>query len=57
MLHATELLGSVAYDAHGNFVGRVRELFIEPADQPNRVAQFTCSGAGNISRLLRAMTR
>jgi CBS domain-containing protein/sporulation protein YlmC with PRC-barrel domain len=40
MLHATELLGSVAYDAQGNFVGRVRELFIEPADQPNRVASY-----------------
>ena len=40
MLHATELLGAEAYDAQGNFVGRVRELFIEPADQPNRVAHF-----------------
>jgi magnesium transporter len=40
MLHATELLGSIAYDAQGNFVGRVRELFIEPADQPNRVARY-----------------
>lgn len=40
MLHATELLGAATYDLHGNFVGRVRELFIEPADQPNRVARF-----------------
>jgi magnesium transporter len=40
MLHATELLGAATYDVHGNFVGRVRELFIEPADQPNRVARF-----------------
>ncbi len=40
MLHATEMLGAAAYDAQGNFVGRVRELFIEPADQPNRVARF-----------------
>lgn len=39
-LHATELLGAEAYDAQGNFVGRVRELFIEPADQPNRIARF-----------------
>ncbi len=39
-LHATELLGGEAYDVQGNFVGRVRELFIEPADQPNRVARF-----------------
>jgi magnesium transporter len=40
MLHATELLGGVAYDAQGNFVGRVSELFIEPAEQPNRVARY-----------------
>jgi len=39
MLHATELLGAETYDAQGNFVGRVKELFIEPADQPNRVAR------------------
>jgi CBS domain-containing protein len=40
MLHATELLGGEAYDAQGNFVGRVSELFLEPADQPNRVARY-----------------
>ncbi len=40
MLHATEVLGAETYDLQGNFVGRVRELFIEPADQPNRVAHF-----------------
>ncbi len=40
MLHATELLGGETYDAGGNFVGRVKELFIEPADQPNRVARM-----------------
>jgi magnesium transporter len=40
MLHATEVLGAQAYDAQGNFVGRVRELFLDPADQPNRVARF-----------------
>jgi magnesium transporter len=40
MLHATEVLGGEAYDAQGNFVGRVSELFIEPADQPNRVARY-----------------
>src|SRR5580700_4297541 len=39
MLHATEVLGAEAYDVSGNFVGRVKELFIEPADQPNRVAR------------------
>lgn len=40
MLHATELLGAETYDVGGNFVGRVTELFIEPADQPNRVARM-----------------
>ncbi len=40
MLHATEVLGGEAYDIKGNFVGRVTELFIEPADQPNRVARY-----------------
>ncbi len=40
MLHATELLGAETYDTYGNFVGRVKEMFIEPADQPNRVARF-----------------
>jgi CBS domain-containing protein len=33
-------MGSKAYDSQGNFVGRVREFFIEPADQPNRVSHF-----------------
>lgn len=40
MLHATELLGSMAYDAQGNFVGRVKEFYLEPADQGNRVSRF-----------------
>jgi magnesium transporter len=39
MLHATEILGANVYDVDGNYVGRVKELFIEPADQPNRVAR------------------
>src|SRR6202022_4740810 len=39
MLHATELLGGKADDKGGHFVGHVTELFIEPADQPNRVAR------------------
>jgi magnesium transporter len=43
MLHATEVLGAEAYDAGGNFVGRVEELFIDPADQPNRVARVLLS--------------
>jgi magnesium transporter len=40
MLHATEVLGAETYDIHGNFVGRVKEMFIEPADQPNRVSRL-----------------
>ncbi|HKS96421.1 MAG TPA: CBS domain-containing protein [Terriglobia bacterium] len=40
MLHATELLGSMAYDAQGNFVGRVKEFYLEPADQGNRVSRY-----------------
>jgi magnesium transporter len=40
MLHATEVLGAEAYDNYGNFVGRVKEMFIEPADQPNRVSRL-----------------
>jgi len=38
MLHATELLGGEAYDKAGNFVGKITELFIEPAAQPNRIS-------------------
>src|SRR6266567_9575448 len=40
MLHSTELLGGEAYDKDGHFVGHVTELFIEPADQPNRIARI-----------------
>ncbi len=43
MLFATELMGSAAYDSQNQFVGRVREFFIEPADQPNRVSHFLIS--------------
>ena len=42
-LYATELMGSEAYDSQGHFVGRVREFFIEPADQPNRVSHYLLS--------------
>ena len=42
-LYATELMGSKAYDAQGNFVGRVREFFIEPAEAPNRLSHFLLS--------------
>jgi magnesium transporter len=37
---ATELMGAKAYDAQGHYVGKVREFFVEPADQPNRVGHF-----------------
>ncbi|HKO03233.1 MAG TPA: CBS domain-containing protein [Candidatus Acidoferrales bacterium] len=40
MLHATELLGAEVRDAQGNFVGRVRELFIVPADHPGRISRI-----------------
>lgn len=42
-LYATELMGAETYDDLGNFVGRVREFFIEPADQPNRIARLLLS--------------
>jgi magnesium transporter len=40
MVTATELIGAKTYDAQGNYVGKVREFFVEPAEQPNRVAHF-----------------
>ncbi|MFY9805140.1 MAG: CBS domain-containing protein [Candidatus Acidiferrales bacterium] len=40
MLHATEIIGAETYDSFGNYVGRVKEMFVEPADQPNRVAKL-----------------
>lgn len=42
-LYATELMGSQAFDVQGNFVGRVREFFIEPAEAPNRVSHYLIS--------------
>jgi len=36
-------MGAETYDDQGNFVGRVREFFIEPADQANRIARFLLS--------------
>jgi len=42
-LYATELMGSNTYDGNGNFVGRVREFFIEPAEATNRVSHFLLS--------------
>ncbi|HKV25712.1 MAG TPA: CBS domain-containing protein [Candidatus Acidoferrum sp.] len=42
-IYATELMGAEAYDAQGNFVGRVREFFIEPAHATNRLSHFLLS--------------
>jgi magnesium transporter len=42
-IYATELMGSKTYDSEGNFVGRVREFFIEPAEAPNRVSHYLLS--------------
>src|SRR5713226_2329211 len=42
-LYATELMGAKTYDVTGNYVGRVREFFIEPAEAPNRVSHYLLS--------------
>src|ERR1700731_1336688 len=42
-LYATELIGAKTYDVAGNYVGRVREFFIEPAEGPNRVSHYLLS--------------
>jgi magnesium transporter len=51
MLHATEVIGAETYDSFGNYVGRVKEMFVEPADQPNRVAKLLL-GRGQYRPLL-----
>jgi magnesium transporter len=43
VLFATELMAAAVYDPQSHFVGRVREFFLEPADQPNRVSHFLIS--------------
>lgn len=43
MIHATELLNALVYDTHGNYVGRVRELCIDPNEQGNRIARLVIS--------------
>lgn len=40
MLHATEILGAETYDLAGNFVGRVKEMFVVPDEQPNRISRL-----------------
>ncbi|HKF52761.1 MAG TPA: CBS domain-containing protein [Candidatus Acidoferrales bacterium] len=39
MLHATELLGSRVYDAQGHPVGRVKEFYLESAEQAGRISR------------------
>jgi magnesium transporter len=43
MLYATELIGAAVYDVQSHYVGRVREFFLHPAEQPNRVSHFLIS--------------
>jgi magnesium transporter len=43
MLYATELIGAAAFDANSNYVGRVREFFLHPAEHPNRISHFLIS--------------
>src|ERR1700722_19643882 len=40
MLHATEILGAETYDSASHFVGRVKEMFIVPDEQANRVSRL-----------------
>jgi magnesium transporter len=40
MLHATEILGAETYDSLGHFVGRVKEMFVVPDEQPNRISRL-----------------
>src|SRR5208283_2904010 len=37
------IMGAQAVDVQGNYVGRVREFFVEPAEQPNRISHFLLS--------------
>lgn len=43
MLHATEIIGAETFDSLGHYVGRVKEIFVEPADQPNRISRLLLS--------------
>lgn len=40
MIHSTELLDASVYDVQANYVGRVRELCIVPAERTNRIARL-----------------
>ncbi len=50
-IYATELMGAKAYDVRGNYVGKVREFFVEPAEAPSRVSHFLLS-RGNFQPLV-----
>lgn len=51
MLHATEILGAPVYDAGGNYVGKVREMCIDPGEHPNRISRLVI-GRGKYQTLL-----
>lgn len=51
MIHVTELLDAAVYDTHGNYVGRVRELCLDPSEDPNRIARLVI-GRGKYQPLL-----
>ena len=54
MVHATEVLGAETYDSTGNFVGRVKEMFIVPDEQPNRVSRLLIGRGKYRSLVVRA---
>lgn len=51
MIHATEILESPVYDVGGNYVGKVRELCIDPGEQANRISRVVI-GRGRYQPLL-----
>ena len=40
MLHATEIIGAETYDSADIFVGYVKEMFVVPDEQPNRISRL-----------------
>jgi len=44
-------MGAKTYDSQGNYVGKIREFFIEPAEQPNRIGRYLLS-RGNFQPLV-----
>ncbi|MFQ5926480.1 MAG: magnesium transporter MgtE N-terminal domain-containing protein [Terriglobia bacterium] len=53
MIHVTELLDAAVYDTDGNYVGRVRELCIDPNEQSNRIARLVIARGRFQSLLVR----